>query len=482
KMFITGGLGFLGRLLMEKLLRCCPDIKTVYLLIRAKKQQDPNTRFKEYFNDVIFDRLKKEQKDVEKKIILIEGDMNQVNLGLSEEDRKRIQDTNLIFHGAASVRFMDNIRFIVNTNIRGTRDLLLLAQEMKSLEAFVYISTAYSHCIHKKIEEKFYMPPIKTEDIIKLTEILSEDVLDLITPKLLGTWPNTYSYSKAICEDTVRQYSNKIPSCIVRPSIIISTEKEPIAGWINNFYGLTGIAFGSAKGVLRTINCNDRLICDIIPADYVVNNIIAAAWDVAQKWSILKSISPSNGKINDLPADKEIPIYNVVSSVQRPINWATLENNMKQNYFVYFILTIFLHWIPAIIVDSLAYLSGRKPILLNIFRKIEKFKHVLNFFTLNEWKFRNDNVLKLWDKLSLVDKHNFFFNAADIDWQCYFETYIRGIRVYLAKDPMETLEESKIYYRKLKIAYYTTKWTFYALILWIIYSLIYSLFCTVFSL
>ncbi|XP_043499970.1 fatty acyl-CoA reductase 1-like, partial [Polistes fuscatus] len=329
KMFITGGLGFLGRLLMEKLLRCCPDIKTVYLLIRAKKQQDPNTRFKEYFNDVIFKRLKKEQKDVEKKIILIEGDMNQVNLGLSEEDRKRIQDTNLIFHGAASVRFIDNIRFIVNTNIRGTRDLLLLAQEMKSLEAFVYISTAYSHCIHKKIEEKFYMPPIKTEDIINLTEILSEDVLDLITPKLLGNWPNTYAYSKAICEDTIRQYSNKIPSCIVRPSIVASTEKEPIAGWINNLYGITGIAFGSAIGVLRTVNLNDRLICDIIPADYVVNNIIAAAWDVAQKRSILKSISPSNGKNNDLPADKEIPIYNVVSSVQRPINWATVENNIK---------------------------------------------------------------------------------------------------------------------------------------------------------
>ncbi|XP_043495513.1 fatty acyl-CoA reductase 1-like [Polistes fuscatus] len=241
KMFITGGLGFLGRLLMEKLLRHKNGLF-------ANKSKE--TARSEYLIQIIFKRLKKQQKDVEKKIILIEGDMNQLNLGLSEEDRKRIQDTNLIFRSAAFVRFMDNIRFIVNTNIRGTRDLLLLAQEMKSLEA-------------------------------------------------------------------------------TRPSIITSTEKEPFAGWINNLYGLTGIAFGSAKGVLRTLNCNDRLICDIIPADYVVNNIIAAAWEVAQKRSILKSISPSNGKNNDLPADKEIPIYNVVSSVQRPINWATLENNLK---------------------------------------------------------------------------------------------------------------------------------------------------------
>ncbi|XP_015189727.1 PREDICTED: fatty acyl-CoA reductase 1-like, partial [Polistes dominula] len=185
KIFITGGLGFIGRLIVEKLLRCCPEITTIYLLVRAKKQKDPQTRFKEYFNDVIFDRLKREQKDVEKKIILIEGDTSLLNLGLSGKDRDRIIDTDLIFHSAASVRFLDNIRNIVNTNIRGTRDLLLLAQEMTSLKAFIYVSTAYSHCVYNKIEEKLYKPPMKTDDIIRLTEILTEDQLDLITPKLL---------------------------------------------------------------------------------------------------------------------------------------------------------------------------------------------------------------------------------------------------------------------------------------------------------
>ncbi|XP_043499921.1 putative fatty acyl-CoA reductase CG5065 [Polistes fuscatus] len=206
-----------------------------------------------------------------------------MNLGLSEKYRARIKDTDLIFHSAASVRFMDNIRLIVNTNISGTRDLLLLEQEMASLRAFAYVSTAYSYCVYSKTEEKFYKQPIKTEDIIKLTEILKEDQLDLITPKLLGNWPNTYAYSKAICEDTVRQYSNGIPACIVWPSIVVATENKPIAGWINNLYGLTGIAVESATGVLHTLYCNENFICNIIPVDYVVNNIIAAAWDVAQK-------------------------------------------------------------------------------------------------------------------------------------------------------------------------------------------------------
>ncbi|XP_015189768.1 PREDICTED: putative fatty acyl-CoA reductase CG5065, partial [Polistes dominula] len=410
--------------------RCCPEITTIYLLVRAKKQKDPQTRFKEYFNDVIFDRLKREQKDVEKKIIVIEGDTSLLNLGLSEKDRDRIKDTDVIIHSAASVRFLDNIRIIVNTNIRGTRDLLLLAQEMTSLKAFVYVSTAYSHCVYNKIEEKLYKPPMKTEDIIRLTEILTEDQLDLITPKLLGKWPNSYAFSKAICEDTVRQYANGIPTGIVRPSVVVSTEKEPIAGWINNLNGFTGAAVGSSTGVLRTMYCDKDLICDLIPADYVVNNIIAAAWDVAHNRynffciSISQSGNLSSGDNKYLPVDDEIPVYNCVSSVQRPVTWDTMMNNLKfegfqvpskkvlwygslwfiKNYYIYIFMTIFLHWIPAIIVDSFLYLRGKKPILLNIYRKIEKFKHVISFFSMNEWEFTNDNVLKLWDKLSIVDK------------------------------------------------------------------------------
>lgn len=73
-------------------------------------------------------------KDVEKKIVLIESDMSELNLGLSGEDRERIKDTEVIFHCAASVRFNDTLRLILNINVRGTRDLLLLARDMPNLK------------------------------------------------------------------------------------------------------------------------------------------------------------------------------------------------------------------------------------------------------------------------------------------------------------------------------------------------------------
>lgn len=101
--------------------------------------------------------------------------------------------------------------------------------------------------------------------------------------RLLGEWPNTYTFSKAISEDVVRRYSNGIPSCIVRPSSVLATEKDPIPGWLNNLYGLTGAAAGAGTGVLRVMHCDPELVHDIIPADYVVNNIIVATWDTAKK-------------------------------------------------------------------------------------------------------------------------------------------------------------------------------------------------------
>lgn len=45
--FITGGTGFLGICLIEKLLRCCHDVTNIYLLIRSKKGKEITERLEE---------------------------------------------------------------------------------------------------------------------------------------------------------------------------------------------------------------------------------------------------------------------------------------------------------------------------------------------------------------------------------------------------------------------------------------------------
>lgn len=47
---ITGATGFLGKVLLEKLLRACPNVKYVAVLIRKKKSKTPEQRLEEMLN------------------------------------------------------------------------------------------------------------------------------------------------------------------------------------------------------------------------------------------------------------------------------------------------------------------------------------------------------------------------------------------------------------------------------------------------
>lgn len=50
---ITGATGFVGKALVEKLLRSCPDLRTIYLLIRPKRGLDVQTRHKELLKNPV---------------------------------------------------------------------------------------------------------------------------------------------------------------------------------------------------------------------------------------------------------------------------------------------------------------------------------------------------------------------------------------------------------------------------------------------
>lgn len=52
--FVTGGSGFLGKVVIEKLLRSC-QVDTIYVLIRSKKGKDIATRIEDIMNDVVSD-------------------------------------------------------------------------------------------------------------------------------------------------------------------------------------------------------------------------------------------------------------------------------------------------------------------------------------------------------------------------------------------------------------------------------------------
>lgn len=50
--FISGATGFLGKVLIEKLLRVT-EVKTLYLLVRQKRNTSPKDRMTDIFNHVV---------------------------------------------------------------------------------------------------------------------------------------------------------------------------------------------------------------------------------------------------------------------------------------------------------------------------------------------------------------------------------------------------------------------------------------------
>ncbi|KAK4291380.1 hypothetical protein Pmani_035791 [Petrolisthes manimaculis] len=51
--FITGGTGFMGKVLVEKLLRSCP-VRRIYLLMRPKRGVDVEQRLDDMFNYKVY--------------------------------------------------------------------------------------------------------------------------------------------------------------------------------------------------------------------------------------------------------------------------------------------------------------------------------------------------------------------------------------------------------------------------------------------
>lgn len=262
--FITGATGFLGKALIEKLLRSCPNIREIFLLMRAKNDTNIDERLRQlltnpvifvgaignlakcYFNNVkccslqLFDTLRHEQPHCFDKLVPVEGDIGLEGLGLSAADRDTlIEKTSVIFHVAASVRFDNTLKDAVITNVRSTRDICILGEQMKNLavsshgylvprgnfdseisaiklshflfypfKVLVYISTAYTQVDKPVIDEIVYPMEIDWKKTISVVETLDENVLEVFKSKLASN-PAFMFYATCAVHVDAQDYVSK---------------------------------------------------------------------------------------------------------------------------------------------------------------------------------------------------------------------------------------------------------------------------------
>jgi alcohol-forming fatty acyl-CoA reductase len=82
---------------------------------------------------------------------------------------------------AATVRFDEKLKIAMQINVQATKDLLAICSKMK-LKSLIHVSTAYTHCPLKCIDEKFYASPIDSTNMLMLTKHTNDELLETITP------------------------------------------------------------------------------------------------------------------------------------------------------------------------------------------------------------------------------------------------------------------------------------------------------------
>jgi len=435
---------------LEKLLRSCPDLKMIYVLVRPKKGVDATQRLNELFNCKLFDTLSQYFPDFRKKVQAIPGDLIEPKMGISPQDELQlIENVNVVFHSAATVRFDEPLKVAVDMNIIGVKKVIDLSRKIKNLEALVHVSTAYANCDRQHISEVVYNPPVQPDRIIEAVDWIEEDLVKLLTPKVIKLRPNTYTYTKAIAESLIMQECKDLPTTIVRPSIVGASWREPFPGWIDNFNGPTALFAAIGKGILRTMMGRFNCTADIIPVDVPVNLMIASGWYTGSKRT------------------KDIVVYNSTTGQINKYTWGRLERdchegltkNPLENIFlvpnprfttfrlVKHVRSFFEELIPAYIMDSYLRLANRKPLFVKIQGRIKKAVETLEFFTSTQWEFTNDNVYKLINEMNEVDNKMFNFDVKDLHWKSYIEAYCLGTKKYALKEDMTKMNKCR---RELK--------------------------------
>jgi len=149
RIFLIGSTGFLGKVTLSMLLHRFPNVGKIYLTVRARSQEESETRF---WNNIVtappFDPLRERYGSaldgfIKDKVIIRGGDIADTNFGYSEEEAQAIaDDIDIIINSAGNVTFNPTLESGLRTNVVGTQNVIAFAKRMKR-PALVHVSTCF---------------------------------------------------------------------------------------------------------------------------------------------------------------------------------------------------------------------------------------------------------------------------------------------------------------------------------------------------
>ena len=278
--FLTGATGFVGKIVLEELLRKT-GVSRITLLIRpAPGATDRARSAKQRFT----------------RRVTKSACARASSGGLAEQDRRRMRrprparlrddgeeqlelSTKIthIVHCAASIEFDLPVKEAAGANITSSLNVLGFAKLCPKLVTMVSVSTAYvTPWKPGLVREELAHLPRPAAELYQTILHGTRDEKDLLAET---GHPNTYTYTKCIAEHLLVQNKGNVPLRIVRPSIVSAATKLPFAGWLDSPAAFAGCLLFTGLGIVKTWNADPGARLDVIPVDAVSHHIVEATFD-----------------------------------------------------------------------------------------------------------------------------------------------------------------------------------------------------------
>ncbi len=483
---ITGCTGFLGKVLLEKIIRSVPDIASVNVLVRgSSKYKSGRERFvNEVLTSSIFNHLKSEDPAsfntfCETKLNIITGELTEPQFGIAPKEFNDLANKiDLIVNSAASVNFREALDKALKINTLCLNNVVEFSKKGGDIPV-VQVSTCYVHGLNKgDIYEETKAPfgakiprnekgQYLVEGVVNLlkdkinnvrfpaknNEELTQSLVDLgIEEANKYGWNDTYTFTKWMGEQLLLEKLDGKSLAIVRPSIIESTLQGPMPGWIEGIKVADAIVFAYARGKIAFFPADANGVMDIIPADLVANSIILS----------MAKVLTSPGETN---------IYQCCSSGSNPATTGELRDAMVEealsNYKAY--PKLFKKKKPAKdfpFVSKSVFEAAMKAVQMplgllhdvkSIFGKVETKNKMLknidtaltlsttfSFYGFPKYRFHNGKLLSLAEELGEATDGEFAVDAGLINWKEYFgKTHLAGLEKYAIKEAKKEVVKSK---------------------------------------
>ncbi|KAL6847748.1 hypothetical protein ACP4OV_021876 [Aristida adscensionis] len=441
--------------LVEKILRVQPDVKKLFLLVRAADTSAAEQRvLNEVVGDELFGTLREKcgpsfHNFTREKISSLAGDIIDENLGLESSKLLELsKQIDIIVSGAATTNFYERYDVALASNVLGTQYVCKFATKCPNLKMFLHVSTAYAAREQQGIllEKPIQIGEMLTQgcqlDIdteLKLVDSIKAELmhssgsleqLERTTMKKLGLkrarhhgWPNTYVFTKAMGEMLVGQFKGDLPIVIVRPSMVSSIYHDPLPGWIEGTRTIDTVITAYGKQTIPCFIGDGDVILDVIPGDMVVNAMVVA---MAVHWS-------AKGQV----------VIHVTSSSQNPLSTSTtleimhryfLTNpQMGKNRRPIKLPLEMLHLVNPLLGGSFSRYYNKSNKSYKYCMLLAKFFEPYGFFNA---RFNDTNLARLQSATSedQNEAHVFNFDPKSIDWDYYFyNIHIPGVLKYAQK-------------------------------------------------